>query len=967
MKRMILVLVLINLTFSFSQKKAITHEDYKLWKTFVATLKDNDLKRDDGISSDGKYYYYVVRQIDRRGNKDLELKYLDEDFSFRVERGSSGNFVSDNRCFTYLVSPDYDLVYKMKLKKEKDLPMDTLKIFSLKDKKNVYWDNFILKTDILKENSNYLVYSRHKYKKIIDTIYETVPDSLFIGLKGKAEGFKMFYTKENRKKEEEKENVMLDLKTLKPFTFEAVTYSLSKSGNKIFFISEKKSKNKKEDKKPKKQYIKYLDYNTKKTVILDSSANFYKNIGLNNEGSRLVYLFSNDSLTCKEEDKKYSLCYANVDNKGKISKKIINNNSIPKNWQISPYSANKFSENGNRIFFDILPTPVKYEKDTNILESEKPKLDIWKWDDKFLQPTQKISIKRLIEKDYLAVYNIDNEKIIVLQQKNDEGIIYKNGDEDYVYAFSYSDPVENMWKSYNSNNFYSINIKNGERKLVLENQEYGIIPSYKGNYIAFYKNKKWNIYDAKRNKIIEASKDIYTNLYDEDYDLPEFNPSYGYCGWSKDENIFYICDRYDIWAIFSDENKKPDNITGYFGRNNKIRLFWKNFEGNEFKGFDKNNKITLLSGFNEETKDSGFYKLDENKPKVEMVISERNKNFSFLYKAKNNDRVIFSKQSFDTYPDIFLSDIKNYGQKRLTNINPQQKDFNWGTVELTKWKTFSGKETEGLIYKPENFDPAKKYPLLVYFYETHTGNKNRYNIPAPSASIINISYCVSNEYIVFVPDIRYQTGQPGEDAYDYIISGTEMMEKKGYIDTNRMALQGQSWGGYQTAYLITRTGKKFRAALAGAPVANMTSAYGGIRWKAGINRSMQYENGQSRLGVTMWENRDAYIKNSPLFFADKIETPLLIMNNDNDGAVPWYQGIEFYIALRRLRKPVWMLVYNGEEHNLMKIWNREDFTIRMMQFFDHYLKGKPAPKWMTEGIDQYQKKQEYYGFELDKN
>jgi len=238
---------------------------------------------------------------------------------------------------------------------------------------------------------------------------------------------------------------------------------------------------------------------------------------------------------------------------------------------------------------------------------------------------------------------------------------------------------------------------------------------------------------------------------------------------------------------------------------------------------------------------------------------------------------------------------------------------------------------------------------LVYFYEKYTDQLHQYYAPKPSRSIISPTYCTSNGYVVFIPDIDYEDGYPGLSAYESVVSGTLDLIARGFIDRDRIGIQGQSWGGYQVAWLITRT-NLFKAAMAGAPVSNMTSAYGGIRWESGMVRQFQYEEGQSRIGASLWDRPDLYIENSPLFRADKIETPLLIMANDADGAVPWYQGIELFTALRRLQKPCWLLNYNGDEHNLAKRGNMKDLDIRMMQFFDHYLKGKPAPEWMTKGL-----------------
>mgnify|MGYP000876570404 FL=1 len=182
-----------------------------------------------------------------------------------------------------------------------------------------------------------------------------------------------------------------------------------------------------------------------------------------------------------------------------------------------------------------------------------------------------------------------------------------------------------------------------------------------------------------------------------------------------------------------------------------------------------------------------------------------------------------------------------------------------------------------------------------------------------------------------------------------IIPGVHKILSMGFVDKDRMGIQGQSWGGYQVAYMVTET-NMFRAAGAGAPVSNMFSAYGGIRWGSGLVRQMQYEHGQSRIDGTIWDKPLRYLENSPIFFVDKVQTPLLIMSNDKDGAVPWYQGIELFTALRRLEKPAWLLVYNNEDHNLVQRKNRKDLSIRLSQFFDHYLKGAPMPVWMAEGV-----------------
>lgn len=321
--------------------------------------------------------------------------------------------------------------------------------------------------------------------------------------------------------------------------------------------------------------------------------------------------------------------------------------------------------------------------------------------------------------------------------------------------------------------------------------------------------------------------------------------------------------------------------------------------------------------------------------------------------AEEADVFIYTKENYVQPPDLYVSDDFRR-ETRLSAINPQQANYNWGTAELFKWTTPRGFAAEGILYKPEDFDPNKKYPVIAYFYEIVTHGLHNYIPPTPTPSRLNISYFVSNGYIVLAPDIRYEIGYPGRSAEEYVNSGMRALSQMPWVDSTKLGIQGQSWGGYQVAHLITRT-DMYAAAWSGAPVVNMTSAYGGIRWQTGRNRQFQYERTQSRLGATLWENLDLYLENSPLFYLDRVTTPVAIMHNDEDGAVPWYQGIEMFTALRRLGKPVWMLNYNGDAHNLVQRQNRKDIQRRQQQFFDHFLKGKPAAPWIEHGVPAVRK------------
>ena len=363
----------------------------------------------------------------------------------------------------------------------------------------------------------------------------------------------------------------------------------------------------------------------------------------------------------------------------------------------------------------------------------------------------------------------------------------------------------------------------------------------------------------------------------------------------------------------------------------------------------------FLHFFNTKNKSESYLKVNPKSLKNSGLSVDEFAYTTRPQKARDTDDILFTKSNHQVFPDLRVA--KNGVFKntvRVSDANPKQADYKWGTVEPYEWTSLDGQKLQGLLYKPANFDPNKKYPMIVNFYERSSDRLHRHHAPAPGRSTISYSYYISRGYLIFNPDVPYKIGYPGESCYNAVIPGITSLIEKGFVDEKNIGAQGHSWGGYQIAYLVTKT-NIFKCVEAGAPVVNMISAYGGIRWGSGMSRQFQYEHTQSRIGGTPWEYPARYIENSPIFFADKIETPVLMMHNDKDGAVPWYQGIEFFTALRRLGKPVWLLNYNGEPHWAMKPQNRKDFNLRMSQYFDHYLKGAAKPKWMNSGVPAIQK------------
>ncbi|HJP82155.1 MAG TPA: prolyl oligopeptidase family serine peptidase, partial [Fimbriimonadaceae bacterium] len=705
--------------------------------------------------------------------------------------------------------------------------------------------------------------------------------------------------------------------------------------------------------------IVYYDLPSGKKTTVVKGLGKYPKVVLHDETKRVAFVTDKDDYAAK----KPSLTLYVFDPKDSKTRMLAKDGTagIPSGWVISDRGSLSFTEKGGRVIFATVPKAVEEKKD-DTPEDEKVSVDIWNWKDEQLQPQQLLMASSVANRTYDAIAFLDSGRILQLEDIDSPGVtVAEQGDGDYALA-RVDKPYRNAqsWGD-DFTDYYLIDLKNGNRKKVFQKSETNFNLSPSGRYLAGYDEtaRQWLTYDIRSGKLVEASKGIPYPTWNELNDVPARAGAYGAAGWAKDDELLFAYDKYDMWALDPTGKKAPVNVTNEYGRKTGTELRRQSIDPDE--KFIDIHKAYLFQGLNEKTKATGYF-LDSGDTYPERLIY-LDKKVALLDQADKNPRIVFTQQTFTEYPDVWVSDDLKFGNpRRMSDANPQMKDYSWGTEELVQYTSLDGIPLQGMLFKPDNMVPGKKYPMIAYFYERDSDTFHAFRSPAPSASTINISMYVSNGYVVFVPDIPYKIGYPGESAINAIVPGCQEVIRKGFVDPAKVGIQGQSWGGYQVAYMVTET-NMFAAACAGAPVSNMFSAYGGIRWGSGLVRQFQYEKGQSRIDGTPWNSFQRYLENSPVFFADKVKTPLLIMHNDKDGAVPWWQSIEYFTALRRLQKPVWMAVYNGEDHNLVQRKNRKDWSIRMQQFFDHFLKGEPMPAWMATGVPATQKGKTY-GFEI---
>jgi len=607
----------------------------------------------------------------------------------------------------------------------------------------------------------------------------------------------------------------------------------------------------------------------------------------------------------------------------------------------------KFSPDGTKLYFGFkIPLP---EKDTTIEKDDFPQVHIWNWNEKTQFTQQVVDKERDKKASLLAVYHLDKGSYYTITNENvSDAILVDKGDSPLVVAVSDTDyQMESMWTGRSKYDVYLIDTYLERALFALKGIDGYPRISPSGKFLYWYSapDSSWATFsmDTKEQKLVTLP-DVLP-VFDVENDVPDWPSSYRAAGWSKDDKEFFVYGQYDIFKVDPDGNEQPVNMT-VNGNSSGITYRYLEADPNEeFVNFDGN---ALLMGFDNNTKGYGYYLLGV---KGEQPKTLYNGNFMLgtPVKAANDNSWIFTKERFDQFPDIWYSSNEFSKNTKITEANGQQGDFIWGSAELVEWTSYDGVQLQGVVYKPENHDPLKRYPVIVNFYDKNSATLHSYRTPEAHRSTVDYHWYNSHGYVIFNPDVVYKDGYPGESAFNAVMPGISKLIEEGIADPERIGAQGHSWGGYQVAYLATRT-NLFAAIESGAPVVNMYSAYGGIRWGTGLNRSFQYEHQQSRIGKTPWESPLRYMENSPIFTMDKVNTPILIMHNDQDGHVPWYQGVEFFVALKRLRKPVWLLNYTGEVHWPQKLKNKIDFQLRMKQFFDHYLKDAPAPQWMEPGI-----------------
>jgi len=909
--------------------RPLDHDAYDRWRTI----------EQEALSRDGAWASYVLEP--QQGDAELVVRATAAATEFRVPRGREARFAPGSDYLVFTIKPEYAAVRAAKIAKKRgdDLPKDSLGIMDLATGDIVKVEK--LKSFRLPERGgSYLAYLVERPKEEKGEGGAGARDTAAPQQDSTGPGPK-------KDSEIGSPLVVRHLASGTERRYDDVTeYTFTRDGDRLALAVSART-----GETDGVLVVRLAGEATERRIAAGRGT--YKSLAFAEQGDQLAFLTTRDE--AESEHPRFALYrWRSGETEARLAA-AMGTAGIPDGWAVSEYRTPSFSRTGGRLYFGTAPWAEPTPEDSTP-DDERVRVDIWNWQDAELQPMQLRRVNQERRRNYLAVLHLDRNRVVQLADTALASVDLPDGgdggwglgSDDRAYR------IRSSWDTPGWEDLYAVNLTTGERTLLLQEVQVRAQVSAGGRYAFWwdYARRVGVTYDFRTKTSVTATADIPYPLDDEENDSPMPARPYGLAGWTDGDRLALVYDRYDVWAVDPAGRRAPRNLTDGIGRRDSVQF--------RIVDLDREHEVIpsdaplLLSAFDYRSKDEGFYRdrvTGDREPERLLWMARR---FSTPRKADAADRLLYTRESIAEFPNLWAAGMDFADPVQLSDANPQQAEYRWATVEQVHWRSADGTPLAGLLYKPADFDSTTQYPMIVNFYERSSNNLHAHSPAIPHRSTIRPSFYASRGYLVFVPDVVYKIGYPGQSAVDCVVPGVLALIARGFVDARHIGLQGHSWGGYQIAYMVTKT-NLFAAASAGAPVANMTSAYGGIRWESGMSRMFQYERTQSRLGASLWEVPLRYLENSPLFWLDRVETPLLILHNDEDGAVPWYQGIELFTAMRRLHKPAWLVNYNGEPHWPLPYPKRRDWNIRMQQFFDHFLKGAPAPRWIAEGVPAIEK------------
>lgn len=885
-----------------AQEKPLTIKDYAKWSRIVGA----------NISNDGNWMVYGLRP--NGGDDTLLIQNLNSEKHYKIKYASSASFSENSRWVSYLIKPGKE--EEKKLKKNRKPVLNTAGLINLETGERVNYERA--------ESMDFANTSKH-----------------FVVLRKKPA--------DDNTKHEGKDLIIRNLEDGSVVNIGNVgSYSFNKKGTLLAYTIDA------DGKVGNGVYI--LNLNTNEMRALDTDSTQYNQLtwddanahrsDWSSKGKHLAALKGNTS--DKELHRNNSLLVFTNVGLPAYQKKIFTTSSLngfPEGMIISENGSLRWTEDGTHVFFGIREQENKQKMSKDTI----PNVDVWHWKDETIQTVQMRRAEQAKKFTFLCSVDVasgrfnkladDNMRMVMLSRHNQ----YAVGRDEKPY-------INDVNWGVSPADLYRVNLKTGAKELFAKDVKRPLGYSPDGRYYIFQLDSNLHVYDVNMGKLTNVSKSAPLKFMNMDHPYPHEKPPYGLAGWTKDGKHVVVNHDFDLWMLALD-GSKATNLTAGLGTKESIRFRYADI--NTLEEYIDTKKPILLSAYGEWTKKSGYYAVIPGQVPKALIYEDRS--IGRPSKALNADRVIFTSQTFVDFPDYFVSNTNFTNPRKITEANPQQKEYAWGKRVLIDYTNRKGQKLQATLTLPANYKEGEKYPMIVYFYEKMSQNHHQYSMPVYDDRP-HMSFYASNGYLVLMPDNVYEEGRPGTSSLDCITSAVQKINELGYVDMKRVGLQGHSWGGYQSSFILTQT-DMFACVVTGAPPTNLESFYNNIYGSTGTNHHGIMEIGQVRMGrdATPWSAREAYQRESPMFHVPNIKTPFMILHGTSDGAVDWGQGLELYNAARRLGKEVIFLSYPGEGHHLGNEANQKDFLVRMHQYFDSYLKNTEAPAWLKEGVPHLQK------------
>ncbi len=612
--------------------------------------------------------------------------------------------------------------------------------------------------------------------------------------------------------------------------------------------------------------------------------------------------------------------------------------AFPEGMVLSEFAGVRFNDGSTMLVLGVKEQAAEVRE----REGEQADVDVWHWKDEEVQSVQMRQASREQRRTWTSVLHLDGLRFLQLA---DETMASVSLTDDGRWGIGRDDnPYAGMitWSGGKAD-YYRIDTATGERTLMVENLGRAMGNSPNGEWFLYLKDETVyarNIASGAETNLSELAGVDFVNRQD---DHPYELPAYGVAGWSADGRSVLLNQRFDIWSLPL-AGGRAVNLTTGVGERDQIQFRVVRLDREE-ETVNLREPV-LLSAYGEWTKKSGYWQVRAGTEPEPLIFVD--KSVGRLVKAEDTDRVMFTMQTFAEFPDYWVSDLTFTDPHRVTDANPQQAEYAWGRRILIDFENSRGQHLQATLALPAGYQEGRRYPMLVYHYELMSNQHHSYSMPRYDDRP-HMSTYASGGYLVLQPDIVYEIGRPGSSAMDCVGSAVRKVIELGYADPDHIGLQGHSWGGYQSSFMVTQT-DLFACVVTGAPPTNLVSFYNTLYKSTGTVQQGITEVGQVRMGTTPFDDFELFLSQSPIHHTADITTPFMILHGTEDGSVDWIQGLEYYNMARRQGKEVILLSYPGEGHHLGRKENQIDFQIRMRQFFDHYLMDAPAPTWMTDGV-----------------